>query len=265
MNSNSKSRNLWGYFVGLLTLVASLIGIYPIIKNWSEKEEGIQVYLSDDYLLNPNKEINIFYSLPSTMAARLTTLPFPLIIKNSSNNSLNNFYINFTAPKRIGINGVGIRRLVPVLERFPDTDTNQETQKLLCDIVFSDKDSLNIIGNYLDGKRTIFYGNKKYYNLVLLNVAYDTFCSPGEYFDSFQLFFTLGADGLNPQNYIFNIRAFYNDSPEFEKYIKCIYSKTDDKFMLFPEIGKENRTGDNKRHIICYPQCKITNLDKNSD
>lgn len=245
-------------FWAVISALAAVVAIIPIVKDWYKEEKGLEVYLSNGYLLTPDKDISIFYSIPSDLTARLTKIPFPIIIKNSSNKSVENFYIQLTAAKRMATTGVGIRRLVPTLDYYPEVDVNNETKKLFSNVVFSDKDSLNIIGNYIDGNRTLFYGNKEYNNLLLLNVAYDTMCSPSEPFDSFQLSLLIGADGIEPHEFTFNIYAYYNDSPNFIKYLKSIYNDYDDNYYIKPEFGKEDKTGDNLRHVICNPQCYVT-------
>lgn len=244
-------------FWAVVSAIAAVIAIIPIIKDWTKDENGIEVYLSNSYLLSPEKDISIYYSIPSELTARLTKIPFPIIIKNASNKSVENFYIQLKAAKRKTTNGGGLKRLVPAIEYFPNADANGETKKLFSNVVFSDKDSLNIIGNYIDGNRTLFYGNKEYHNILLLNVAYDTICSPSEPFDSFQLTLLIGADGFGPFEFNFNIYAYYNDSPNFITYLKSINNDYDDNFYIKPEFGIESKTGDNKRHVICTPKCNV--------
>ena len=141
-------------FWAIVSALAAIITIFPIIQDWIDTDIPIEVSI-ENVEIKLDKKVNIIYALPKNLEARLTTLPFPVIIKNRSKKSLEYFYVRFESPSRLAKSGdFLIRRLVPLYEKFPEIRSNEETKKLLSTIVFSKNDSINIISNQEDGKRS---------------------------------------------------------------------------------------------------------------
>jgi len=247
-------------FWAIVSALAAIITIFPIIQDWIDTDIPIEVSI-ENVEIKLDKKVNIIYALPKNLEARLTTLPFPVIIKNRSKKSLEYFYVRFESPSRPAKSGdFLIRRLVPLYERFPELRSNEETKKLLSTIVFSKNDSINIISNQEDGKRITFYGNKQYENLLMINVAYDDIIEFGEAFDAFPISIRLGSNGYEERTYNINIKAYYCDIDNFTNLIKYTLNNREQNIVIYPKIELEDKTGDNLRHVICSYECEVREL-----